>query len=182
MLSVAVPRRAAEHGDDDLRTEPADDAHHVLEDGVPRPVGPRLVEGLGVAEIVRTGEVLACSVQPPRREQLFGPEQAEGLAELGTDQVLPALAPVEGEVRGVRAHPTHEDGQELSVLVIGVRADHEDPLVVPQHPELAVERDRAAGGRRLELSRSGRGGSAAEEDGGYREEERAQTHRPRPRG
>jgi hypothetical protein len=29
--------------------------------------------------------------------------------------------------------------------------DHQDPLVVPQHPQLLIERDRTTGGGRLQL-------------------------------
>ena len=156
--------------------EPANDAHHVLEDGVPRPVGPGLVERLGVAEVVGAGEVLAGPVQPAGREQLLGPEQAERLAQLGADQVLPALAPVERQIRRLRAHPADQDGQQLGVLVVGMRADHEDPLVVPQHAELAVQRHHPAGGRRLELGRERCGESGAEENGGdAKESERRRT-------
>src|SRR5207253_1813533 len=72
VLAVPVARRAAEDGDDDLGSEPANDPDHVFQDRVAGPVLPGLVQRLGVAEIVGTGEVLPGTVQAPGRQQLFG--------------------------------------------------------------------------------------------------------------
>ena len=151
MLAVAVLRRPAEDRDDDLGTEPPDDADHILEHGVLRPVLPGLLHGLGVAEVVGPGEVLPGAIEPPRGEQLLGPDQTQRLAQLGSDQVLAPFAAVERQVRRLGAHPPHQDGEQLGILVVRMGADHQHPLVVTQHPQLVVQRHDAAGGGRLEL-------------------------------
>ena len=151
VLPVPVARRAAEDRHDDLRTEPADHPHDILQDRVAGPVAPRFLQRLGVPEVVGAGEELAGAVQPAGGQQLLAAEQPERLAELGSDEILPPLAAVEREVRRLRAHAAHQHGEQLGVLVVGVRPDHEHPLVVPEHAQLVGERDGAAGGWRLEL-------------------------------
>ena len=110
MLAMAVARRAAENADDDLGTKPPDHANHVLEDGVPGPMLPGLIDGFGEAEIIGPGEVLPCSIEPAGRKQLLGPDQTQRLAQLGSDQVLAAFTPVEREVGSLGAHPPDQDG------------------------------------------------------------------------
>src|SRR6267143_922486 len=44
MVSVAIGRRAGEHGNDDLRPEPADHVDDVFEDRVARPEAERLFD------------------------------------------------------------------------------------------------------------------------------------------
>ena len=156
MLAVAVPRRPAEDGHDDLGTKPPDHSDYILEDGVTRPMLPGLVNGLGEAEIVGAGEVLASAIEPARRQQLLGPDQAQRLAQLGADQVLAALAPVQREVRGFGSSPPHQDGEQLGILVIRMGSDHQHPLVVTEHPKLLIQRYRTARGGRLELPQSRR--------------------------
>ncbi len=151
MLAVPVDRRAAENRDDDLRPKPADHPDDVLEDRVAGPVAPRLVLGLGEPEVVCAGEELAGTIETPRGEQLFGPEEAERLAQLRSDEVLPSLAAVEREVRRLGAHPPDEEREQLGVLVVGMRPDNKDPLLVAQKAKLAGAHDQTAGGRRLEL-------------------------------
>ena len=105
MLPVPVPRCSAEDRDDDLGPKPPDDPYHVLEDRVPGPVLPGLVNGLGVAEVIGAGEVLAGAIQPPGGEQLLGPEQAQALTQLGADEVLASLTPVERQIRRLGPKP-----------------------------------------------------------------------------
>jgi hypothetical protein len=112
---------------------------------------PGLLQRLGVAEVVGAGKELPRAVEPPGGQQLLGPDQAERLTQLRPDEVLPALTAVEGQVRGLGPHAAHQHGEELGVLVVGVGADHEDPPVVTQHPELPVEGHDAPGAGRLQL-------------------------------
>ena len=86
----------------------------------------------------------------PSRKELLGAEDPERLAELAPDQVLSPLAARQGEVRGLRALMAREHDEELGVLVVGVRADHQHPLVVPEELELLQQRRKPAGGRRFE--------------------------------
>ena len=89
VLAVAIPWRTAEDRHDDLWPEPPDDPHYVLEDRVPRPVRPRVVERLGEPEVIGAGEELLGAVELPGGQELFGPQEAERFAELRTDEILP---------------------------------------------------------------------------------------------
>jgi hypothetical protein len=155
MLTVAVARRATEDGHHYLRLEPADDPHDILENRIARPVGPGVVQVLGEAEIIGTSEELPCTVEPAGREQLFGPEEAQGLAQLVADEILATFAPVEREVGGFRAGTAPQDGEKLGILVVWMGGDHEDALVVAQLAQGQIQRGVPAGGRRRELGRDG---------------------------
>ena len=97
---------------------------------------------------------------PPRAVGmgLFGPQHTERGAQLGTDQVLPPFAASEGEIRGLGPHPPGEDRQQLGVLVVRVRGDHEHTLVVTEEPQGLVERNKPARGRAKALCHGGWGG------------------------
>jgi hypothetical protein len=62
------------------------------------------------------------AVEPAGGEQLLGADGAEGLAQLVADEVLPAVAAGERQVRGLGVPPAREPGDEPRVLVVGVRA------------------------------------------------------------
>ncbi|HEY6100930.1 MAG TPA: hypothetical protein VIW03_15940, partial [Anaeromyxobacter sp.] len=149
VLPVAVAGRAGEDRDDDLRAEAPDDAHRVLEQGLLRPEPQRLVERLREPEVVGAREELAREVEAARGRELLGPQEAQTDAELVADQVLPAVAPRERQVRGLAAHPPRHEGQESGVLVVGMRRDDEE---APVRRELAQE-----GIERVDPSRGGRG-------------------------
>src|SRR5258708_14874880 len=123
MLAVAIARRPGKHGYDDLGAEPAHDVEDVLEDGVARPEAQRLVERLGIAEVVGAREKLARAVDPAGGEQLFRADDAELGTELGADEVLPALAAAQRQVGHPGAHPTGEHGDEDPALLAAVAPD-----------------------------------------------------------
>jgi len=87
-------------------------------------------EGLGEPEIRRSGQRTAAPHRAGARQQLLAAEQAERLAQLGTDGVLPAFAPIEREVRDFGAFAADQDGEQLGVFVVRVGADDQDALVV----------------------------------------------------
>src|ERR1041384_8302030 len=91
MVPVPVGRRPGEYRDDDLRPEPPDHIHHVFQNRVARPEPERFFDRLREAEIVGTREELARAVELTRGEQLFGANDAELGAKLGTDEVLAAF-------------------------------------------------------------------------------------------
>ena len=70
MLSMTVFGSSAENRDDDLRPESAYDAYDILEDAVPGPVLPGLLQAFGVTEIVGSSKVLASSIQPAGSQEL----------------------------------------------------------------------------------------------------------------
>ncbi len=111
--------------DDHVRTELADHAHDVAEDGLPVPDAQRLLGVLRVAEVLRAGEVLPPAVQPARGEQLLGARHAEQLAELGAEQILPAVAAGEREIGRPISAAASQVGDGLRVLVVRMGGDVE---------------------------------------------------------
>src|SRR5438105_2505 len=120
--------------------------------------------GLREAEVVGPGEELACAVEAAGGEQLFGTDDPQLRAELRTDEILATLAAGERQVGGLHAHPARENRQELRVLVVGVRADHEYAFVGTQLGQRARQRRDAAGAGRGELSRSRADGAKKESE------------------
>ena len=165
MLTMAVPWRAAEDRNHYLRAEPPNNAHDVLEDGVPGPVRPGVAQVLGEAEVVRAGEELLAPVEATRRAQLLGPEEPQRFTKFVADEILPALSPVEGEIPGLGPHPAHEHREQFGVLVIGVGGDHQYALLVSQEAEGAIQRGVSTGRRRLELSRQRKRGKGEDKQG-----------------
>ena len=151
VLAVPVARGSGEHGHDDLGTEPAHDVEHILKHGIAGPEPQRFVQRLGIPEVVGAREELAGAVDAPGGEQLFRADDAELGAELGTDEVLPSFAAAQRQVGHLRAHPPGEQGDEVRVLVVGVGADHQDPLVRTELLERARQRRDAAGAGWSEL-------------------------------
>ncbi|CAA9358191.1 MAG: hypothetical protein AVDCRST_MAG40-3304 [uncultured Gemmatimonadaceae bacterium] len=143
-----------------MRAEGAHHAHHVAEQGVAGPVPERLVGALRVAEVVGPREVLPRPVHPPRGEQLLGAHDAERLAQLVADQVLPAVAAREREVGDVGVAPAREERDEPGVLVVRVRRHHQHPRRDAEPRDRLRDGRRAAGGGRL--LRGERGGEERE--------------------
>ena len=164
MVPVPVGRRPREYGDDDLRPEPPDHLDHVLENRVARPEAEGLIDRLRKAEIVGPREELARAVELTRGEQLLGTDDAELGAELGTDQILAALTARQRQIRRLRAHPARQQHQELGILVVGVRADHEHALVAAELPQRSRQRSDAAGAGWGQLSLRNTGGAEAQEE------------------
>ncbi len=148
MLAVPVPRGAVENADDDLRAKPPHHAHRVLEEIVLRPLAQRLVERAGEAEIVGAREVLSGAVQTPRRRELLRAHETQADAEVGPDEVLAALAPRQGQVRGLASEAAGHVRQDLAVLVVRMRGDDEESSMRSELRQRPVERFEAAGGRR----------------------------------
>src|SRR4029078_7186795 len=125
MVAVPIPRRAGEHGDDDLRPERSNDGHDILHHRVVWPVLEGLRRALREAEVVRAREVLLCAIDAPSGEQFLCADDAERRPELVADEVLTTIAAGEREVRRLDVTAEREPGDEPRVLVIGMRADHE---------------------------------------------------------
>src|ERR1041384_8706462 len=97
---------------------------------VRRPGARGLLQRLGEPEVELAAEILPGAVERARAEQLLTADEPELFAQLGPDQVLPALSPGKGEVRRLGPLAPNQDGQELGVLVVGGRGDHQQPLGV----------------------------------------------------
>src|SRR5207237_2055593 len=96
---------------------------HVCKNGLPVPDAERLLGILAVAKVLRAREVLPSAVEPARGEQLLSARHPQRLAELGTEQVLSAVTAGERQVRGAVSATAREVGDDLGVLVVGMRGD-----------------------------------------------------------
>src|SRR3989440_8938898 len=134
-----------------LRTEPAHHVEHVAQQRVAWPHPERFRNVLGVTEVVRPGEELAGPVDAASGEQLLRTDHAQLRTELRADQVLAALAPAERQIGHLRPQPPREQRHEIRVLVVGVRADHQDPLGRPELAQGIRQRRDAAGAGRAVL-------------------------------
>jgi hypothetical protein len=99
MLTVPVSRRAGEGRHHHVRPEAAHHPHDVLQNRIWEPVAFRFFERPRISEIEGTRKELIGAVDGPGCLQLSRAEQTEGDAELRTQEVLPPLAPGEGEIR-----------------------------------------------------------------------------------
>ena len=88
MLPAVLSLRA--HRGDHVGTHGADDAHHVAQHLLAAPPRERLFPAERVPEIDRAGEVLLGAVEPVRGQQLLGPQDRQGIEQLGADLVLAA--------------------------------------------------------------------------------------------
>src|SRR5947208_4571759 len=159
VVTVPVARRTGEDGNDDLGSKPPHYLEYVAEQRVAGPEAQGFVDRLGIAEVVRAREELAGAVDPPGGEQLLRADDAELGAELGADQVLSPFAAGERQIGHLSAEPPGEEGDQIRVLVVGVRPDHEDALVGAELLQGAGQRRDATGAGRGELSRGRTGGA-----------------------
>ena len=101
-----------------------------------------LLRRFGEAEIDGAGEELLSAINAPGRQQLLGANDAELVSLLGADEILTAFTSRQRKVAGAHLAATSQIGQQRSVLVIGMRRDHQNAA---NHVE-AIER--LAGPRR----------------------------------
>ena len=66
------------------------------------------------------------AVEPVRGQQLLGPEDGQGVEQLGADLVLSAVAARGGEERDAMALAFREQRQQRVVLVVRMRRDHQE--------------------------------------------------------
>ena len=102
MLAAAGAGRIQRHHD--VGTDRADHPDEVAEDLVVTPLLDRLLRAEREPEVDGAREVLLGPVPAVRLQQLLGPQHADGVEELRTDLVLPAV-PARGGERGRRACP-----------------------------------------------------------------------------
>ena len=176
VVAVAAPL-GREPGDDHVGPERADHPHDVGHDGLPIPDPERLGGVLREAEVDGAGEELPAAVEAAGGEQLLGADHPQLLEELGADHVLAAVAPREREIGRAVAAAAREVGDELGVLVVGVRGHVQD---APQLAEPAQLPQGVLGRHRL------RGAAAGDRPGqqgpGQDEVERAKRRAGATRG
>ena len=184
VLAVAAGAVVAEDREDDLRLEAPDDAHGVGEQDLLGPLAEGLGERPGVTEIEGAGEELPRTVDAARRQQLLRAENSQRLAEIGSDQVLPAFAARQREVGRLATELARHQRQRRSVFVVGVGADDQQAAMRLELGERPVERRVAAGAGRLVDRRQdvgrGRGEGRRREQGEAGEEEERADGEQRP--
>ena len=74
------------------------------------------------AVVERAAEELFAAVEAPRLQQLLGADDAERVEELGADDVLPALAAIQRDVRDARVIAARRPRDERRILIVGVGA------------------------------------------------------------
>ncbi len=127
-LVVLPPALALEgQGEDHVGAEGADDPHDVPERLLATPLRQRLLHAEREPELVGPPEVLLGPVVAVDRHQLPGPQDTEGLEQLGPDRVLAALAAGHGEERRPDAQAAREPYEDAVHLVVGVGRHVEDP-------------------------------------------------------
>jgi hypothetical protein len=102
MMAVTVGVGAGKAGDDNQRTERADDADHVVEHILLGPARCRLGARLRESEINRAREELVAAIEPARLQQLLGANDAKRIEQLAADDVLTALATGQRQIGDAR--------------------------------------------------------------------------------
>ncbi len=161
MLAMAIARCAAESKDDHVGTKAADHPNHVAQDFLAAPLLEGLFGSFGESEVDGAGKELLGSVNAPGSQQLLGPDDAQCVALLGADQILPAFAAGERQISGPHFAPTRQIGEQRGVLVVRVGRDHQH---APHHVQ-TVERKTGFGRSRHLALRKGRSKTRADENG-----------------
>src|SRR5438874_1501033 len=100
-----------------------DDPHDVSKNFIVIPDMHRFVSCLRKPEIKRSCEKLPGVIDASRVEQFLCSNNAEPLAQFGTDYVLAAVPSRNGKISGVIERTVRPERHEISVFVVGVRRD-----------------------------------------------------------
>ena len=125
-VMAVAPALGREPGDDDIGPEGADHPHDVGHDGLPIPDPERLGGVLREAEVDGAGEELPAAVEAAGGQEFLGADHAQLLEELGADHVLATVAPREREIGRAVGAAAGEVGDELGVLIVGMRGHVQD--------------------------------------------------------
>ena len=154
MLSMAGPTVAGEDRHDYLWLESPYSPHSILEKYRSRPTPESLLQGAGVAKVVGASEVLSRTFQAARRQELSGTDQAQTQSQLGTDEILSALAPRKRQIRRLPSQPPPHQSQQGGVLIIWMSPDDEQPLVSRELHQSPIDHLNATGSGRIERRES----------------------------
>ena len=121
-MTVTVGGRSAPPRIDHERPEHANHAHHVAEDLALVPARGGFVAPLREAEVECAREELLAAVQTTGLQQLLGADDAERIEQLAADDVLPALAAIERQIRDARVIAAGCARQKRRVFIVGMRA------------------------------------------------------------
>src|ERR1017187_6185135 len=152
VVAVRCAGLGREPRDEHIRPENADDAHDVRKHLLVVPLCEGLAVVLREAEILRAGEELPSAVSPAGGEQLLGADDPQFVAEFWAERVLAAVAARHREIRGAVAAAARQVGDELRVLVVGMRRNVEDAPQLAKAAQLLQDglRGLGRGGNRRE--------------------------------
>ena len=123
-MGLMIIRREASH--DDVRLESTDRPDCVGQDLFPIPDAQGFIDRFRKTEVVRATEKLPAMVDPARGEQLLRANDPERFTQLRTNQILPAIAAGEREIRRLVERAVRPVGDQPSVLVIRVGRNVKD--------------------------------------------------------
>ena len=156
MLTVPVPFGSLKAGNDDERPLPSNDLHQIPERLFPSPLLDRLREPLRIAVVREPREVERIEpVVAPRRGELFRPNPAEAVEQLGSDSVRPGLAAGETHQGDPRSLSPAQKRQHSAMLVVGVRRHMEEARPGLELLEFFASRDGLAEALRREQEPEG---------------------------
>src|SRR5207249_3634455 len=122
MMPVAIGWRSAEARVNDERPEHADHAHEVAERVAFAPLHRGFRARLREAVVEGVTEELLRAVETPCLQELLGADDTERVKQLAADDVLPALASIQRDVRNSRMVAARRPRNECRVLVVWMRA------------------------------------------------------------
>ena len=126
MLSVAVGLVARKPRMNHEWPEQPNDANHVAEDLALVPFRLGLGQRFREAVVECAREELLAAVEPPRLQQFLGANDTKRVEQLRPDDVLPALAACQRQIRDARVVASCRPRHERRVFIIGMGARVED--------------------------------------------------------
>jgi len=122
VVAVSVARVALKTRDDHERSIHPDDPHDIAQNIVTTPFPQRFLEPFREPVVDHRREVLAIeTVIASRHQELFGPDQSDGVEQLGADRVVAGFSTIERQQRHTRASPSTQLRQHAAVLVVRMR-------------------------------------------------------------
>src|SRR5215470_5337483 len=106
-----------------IRPEIPDDPHNVSKNFVVIPDVERFVSCLGKPEIERAREELPGMIDASRAEQFFCSNNAEPLAQFGSQDILTSVAAGYRKISGVVKRTVRPERHQVCVFVVRVRGD-----------------------------------------------------------
>src|SRR5206468_6899137 len=116
VMAVRGAGHRRESRDNYIRAKLADDAHDIADNLLAIPDFQRLVHVFGESKVNRAAEELLPAVQSSGGQKLLRANDAQLLAKLGAQKILPAVAARERHVGGAIAPAQREIRDELRIL------------------------------------------------------------------
>ena len=144
-----------------LGPEPPDDPNDVFEHGILGQKRKAVSSTSWRPEVEARAKYWRAPVQGAGSQQLLAPDQPQSLPSSGPMRFCLLRRGRATDTPPRRPAPD-QDGEELSVFVIGMGRDHQHPLGVPEHP-LGLPKRHGAAGRGTQRLLRGEGGRGEHE-------------------